>query len=78
VIVHQKLKRDLLSDAHGHDIETLIRAAMKRRTPHGEGPDHRHPSRRQRPRCAAAVGDRPGRRGQRRGARVVVPVALGG
>jgi DUF2075 family protein len=35
VIVYQKQKRDFLADVHGHDIEALILAAMKRRTGHG-------------------------------------------
>lgn len=35
MIVYQKQKRDFLADVHGHDIETLILAAMKHRVGHG-------------------------------------------
>ena len=38
MIVYQKHKRDFLADVHAHDIETLILAAMKRRTGHGAAP----------------------------------------
>lgn len=35
MIVYHKKKRDFLADLHGHDIEHLILAAMKRRVGHG-------------------------------------------
>lgn len=38
MIVYQKQKRDFLADLHGHDIESLILAAMKRRVGHGVSP----------------------------------------
>ena len=38
MIVYQKQKRDFLADVHGHDIEALILAAMKRWVGHGVAP----------------------------------------